>query len=346
MTMSMSRRGLLLGTSAALAATGACSRPRAAAGPRKLDGVTVLTGAGVFGREGAPYVARAMGYFRDAGIDVKVLPGAAGDYNLTALRNGGAQFAAIDYSGGVIRAGQRTFDDFRMIALLNPRIIMGIVSLPGRGIVVPADLVGKTIVEASGSVIGRLFKLYADLAHIDAAQVTWKDSAPDQLPRLLAAGNGVQAAGIPVVSAPAVAAAASTTEHPVLPRDVKVLPYADVINSYGNVLVTTSHLANSNPDLVRRFSVAYLQGLDYMVVNPADSARMLHQAVSTIDPNTAAEEMTLLRLYTATDSNGGVSTGKFDPSKVAQTVALLYGLRPLGMDRSPRPEDFIAASAL
>jgi NitT/TauT family transport system substrate-binding protein len=86
----VSRRSALM-TAAAVAATPVTSPVLAGCGsgsppPRQQTArpVTYLTGFGTFGREGYAWVAGAKGYFRDAGLRVNILPGAAGDANLTA----------------------------------------------------------------------------------------------------------------------------------------------------------------------------------------------------------------------------------------------------------------------
>jgi NitT/TauT family transport system substrate-binding protein len=145
-----------LGTFAAL--TGACSTHRPApTAPQAADKVTYLTGLGAFGREAFAWVADAKGYFRDAGIQVTIVPGAAGDENLKKIAAGIAQFGVIDYSGAVIRAGRAAFDPFRLVAALNNQTLIAIMALLGRGIMIPADLKGKTIAQAEGAVVKTLF---------------------------------------------------------------------------------------------------------------------------------------------------------------------------------------------
>ena len=68
------------------------ARARAPGGGSVLERVTYLTGLGAFGREAFAWVAAAKGYFRDAGLEVTIVPGAAGDENLKKIAAGTAQF--------------------------------------------------------------------------------------------------------------------------------------------------------------------------------------------------------------------------------------------------------------
>jgi NitT/TauT family transport system substrate-binding protein len=171
---------------AASAVTGACSaeHPKPA-GTRPLEKVTYLTGLGAFGREAFAWVAAAKGYFRDAGLAVTIVPGAAGDENLKKIAGGAAQFGVIDYAGAVIRAGKGAFDPFRLVAALNNQTLIAIMSLVGRGITIPADLRGKTIAQAEGAVVRTLFPGYARLAGLDPRTVQWTEVAATGLPALL-----------------------------------------------------------------------------------------------------------------------------------------------------------------
>jgi NitT/TauT family transport system substrate-binding protein len=306
---------------AASAVTGACSaeHPKSNA-PRALEKVTYLTGLGAFGREAFAWVADANGYFRDAGLAVTIVPGAAGDENLKKIAGGAAQFGVIDYSGAVIRAGKGAFDPFRLVAALNNQTLIAIMSLVGRGITIPADLRGKTIAQAEGAVIKTLFPGYARLAGLDPNTVHWVEVAATNLPALLAAGK-VDAIGQFVVGKPAVAAAA---KRPV--GDVITLPYSTYMTDpYGNALVTSKQLVDAKPDLVKRFTGALLHGLTYAVANPEESGRILNKAVPASNPDTAAAELRLLANYVGR-SPSGAPIGVFEPAKVSRGIALMQSL--------------------
>jgi NitT/TauT family transport system substrate-binding protein len=305
----------------ATVATGACSSPRPNhSGPKVLDKVTYLTGLGAFGREAFAWVADAKGFFRDAGVAVTIVPGAAGDENLKKIAGNAAQFGVIDESGAVIRAGRGNFDPFRLVAALNSQTLIAIMSLVGRGITIPADLKGKTIAQAEGAVIKTLFPGYAKLAGLDPKTVRWVEVAATGLPALLASGQ-VDAIGQFVVGRPAVAAAA---KRPV--DDVITLPYSTYMTDpYGNALVTSQQLIDSNPDLVRRFAGALIKGLVYAVANPEESGRILTKAVPASNPDTAAAELRLLANYGGR-SPSGAPVGVFEPAKVSRGIALMQSL--------------------
>lgn len=287
------------------------------------DKVTYLTGFGAFGREGFAWVARDKGFFAEAGIDVTIQPGAAGDANLRVLASGRAQFAVIDYSGALVRAGTGVFDQYKLVGVVTRQTLIAMMALAGGGIVTPRDLAGKTIGQATGAVPKTLFGAYAQLAGFDPAGVRWVQTTPQQLPGLLATGK-VDAIGQFVVGEPAIRQAAGG-------RPVVTLPYGDYLTDlYGNAVVASTALISSNPDLVRRFTRALLRGLRYAVDHPQETADILHRAVPAVDPGTATAEVELLRDYVgAPDAGGGpeAAFGAFDSARVARGVALMQSLR-------------------
>ncbi len=311
-------RRRLLGTAglvAASAVTGACStgKPEPAPRPSAPDKVTYLTAFGSFGREGYAWVARDKGFFAEAGLQVDIKPGAAGDLNLKTLAAGQAQFTVIDYAGALVRAGLGTFDPFRAVAALTGRTLIALMSLAGYGIQAPQDLKGKAIGQAQGAVIKTLFPAYARMAGLDPETVRWLEFTPAELPALLASRR-VDAIGQFVVGQPAIAKAAGG-------REVVVLPYSNFLGDlYGNVLVTRTDLIHARPDLVQRFTTALLRGLVYATGHPDEAGQLLHKAVPATDAVTAAAELTLLRAYV------GADPGRFDAPKVRRGIALLQGL--------------------
>jgi NitT/TauT family transport system substrate-binding protein len=337
----VSRRSALM-TYAAIASTpitavaagcGSTVAPR----PPVARPVTYLTGFGTYGREGYAWVADAKGYFAEAALRVAIQPGAAGDANLAALAAGRAQFATIDYSGALVRAGNGAFGPFRVVAAINTQTLIALMAQPSRGIARPADLAGRHIGQAAGAVPRTLFPAYAKLAGVDPRGVTWTEMPPSSLPAVLAAGR-VDAIGQFVVGQPAVQAA--------IHRPPVVLPYGDYLGDlYGNVVVSTVDIVKNDPDLVRRFVNALMRGLRYAVDNPDEAGQLLHEAVPTTPAAVAAAELELMRSYVAT-AQPGHGLGAFDASRVARGIALLQsiGLYPTAFDPS-QLVDFEAAVA-
>jgi NitT/TauT family transport system substrate-binding protein len=279
-----------------------------------MDKVTYLSGVGILGREGYAWVAQEKGFFRDAGIEVTLQGGAAGDANLKLLASDQAQFAAIDFTGGILQVGAGTYKDIRFVATIQQRTLICLVTLDGSGITTPRDLEGKTVTETTGSVIGKLFPTYARLAGVDKDKVKFASAPTAQLPTLLTTGK-TDAIGYFVVGTPTVEAVAGG-------RKLVTLPYDQYLTDlYGTALVTTTKLTQSNPDLVKRFRGALMKGLEYSIDHPDETGEIVHKVQATVDAKIAAAEVKLMAPYV----RGGASVGAFDQARVARSIAILQG---------------------
>jgi NitT/TauT family transport system substrate-binding protein len=305
----------------ALVTTGCSSTPSTrtnTSANKALDRVTHATGFGTYPEESFSYVAVAKGFFRDAGIDVTIVPGAGGEVNLGMLGAGKAHFTEIDYSGALVRAGNGKFDNYRCVAALHRQTLICFMALGGHGIAAPVDLAHKTVAQQAGAVHKLLFPAYARLAGFDASTVNWVNGTPQTLPAMLATGNA-SAIGQYVTSLPGI-------QHAAAGKEIVVLPYSTYLTDlYGAALVTSTDLLKTNPDLVHRYTGALLKGLDYTVKNPDEAAAILKKAVPTTDLGSALAGVKTLAPYVGPGQNGD-AFGQFDQGKVARGTALLQGL--------------------
>ncbi|WP_204015510.1 ABC transporter substrate-binding protein, partial [Virgisporangium aurantiacum] len=248
--MTLTRRAMLTTGTLAMAGLAGCGKDNKPKTAGKVDEVTYVTGFNITGQDSFVFAAIDKGWYRDAGITVTVVPGVGTRGNLQRLKDGNAQFAVIDITGGLLELNAGTFADFRVFAPIYQQTVSCIVALPAANIHTPADLAGKRIGYSEGGVNKTIFPAYARLAGLDESTVKWVSLPPPSIRAALVAGH-LDAATEIVVGRPAVEAAAK--------QKVTMLPYSDVIRDlYGNALGTTTDLIKSNPDLVRRFRDATL----------------------------------------------------------------------------------------
>ncbi len=285
--------------------------------------VTYLTAFGAAGRDAFAWIAQEKGYFAEAGLDVDIKLGAATGENLKALAAGQADFLHADLMGSMILAGQGTYRDFRAFAVVHQRTLVSIITPAGGPIKAPADLRGKKLGAATGSVNQLLFPAYARAAGFDPATVTWVNSTPQQIPALLAAGR-VDALSTFLIGAPGIEKAAG--------KPMTVLPYGDQLpDLYGNALVTSAERAASDPGLVKRFRDAALKGLAYTIAHPDEAADLLHERNPAAAVAAAKGEITLMAPYTTPPA--GEPLGAFDKDRVTRSIEVLTGggLFPAGL---------------
>ncbi len=283
-----------------------------------LEKITYLTSFGTFGRDSYAYVALEKGYFKEAGFDVEVKPGAGSGENIKSIIAGNAQFTPIDLTGGLISAGGKDkTTGFTAVAAIQQRTMAAIISLEGNGINAPKDLEGKTLVDAPGSVVTTLFPTYAKLANVDASKVKFQQGKAQDLIGTLASGK-VAGIGQFVVGKP-------TVETVAKPKKAVVLPYSDYLQDlYGNVLITSTKYATDNPDKVKKFTGALLKGLSDSVENPDEAGKIMQKYVATAKPEGVAAELTLMGPYVKSAA-AGIPVGALDAERVARSIAILQG---------------------
>jgi NitT/TauT family transport system substrate-binding protein len=316
-------------TAAALSTVAGCDSGHTKPTSKPVDHVTFVTGFGTTPREGYGWVADGMGFFAEVGIAASIQPGAPSDANLKTLAAGKAQFAVVDFVSAV--RGVATWPGYRTVAAIQQTTLLSMITLPGRGISQGSDLAGRTVGTGTAAATQTLFPTYARLAGFDPSRTTIVNFQPDQLPAVLVSGK-IAAMGAYAVDTPNIAHAAGT--EPI------VLPYAKYLTDlYGSVLITTTDLIRSNPDLVRRFSSALLRGVRYAVDNPDQAGRLLHAAVSTNDPAITAQTMTLMKPY--------ITGGGLTPERVMRGIAVLETAGLAGAGLTPdRVVDFSLTPAV
>lgn len=320
----ISRRALLGAGSAAaavpmlgLTGCGDDETPTPSSGGGAPDKVTYVTALAHFGREAYAHLAVQSGIFAELNLDVTIEPGSGGPPNHAMLVSGAAQFASVDSSGAFQRhANGET--EIKIISAVQQLPLSAIVTLEGNDITAPQDLEGKTIGGLAGSVIEDMFPAYAQLAGFDHTTVEFVHFEAPALPQALASGQ-VDAIGLFLVGAPSMAAAAG--------RPTITLPYGEVLTDvYGAVHVTTRELAESNPDLVRRFNTGLLRGLEAAIADPAAAARALKEMVPATDEEAAAQEIELMAPYVRAELGPDDPTGTMVGSRVARAVGVLQSI--------------------
>lgn len=324
----------MVAMTAALVATAACSadQPAAETPPASTepDKVTYMTAFGAVGRDAFAWVAKEKGFFTEANLDVTIQLGAAVDSNLTALAAGQTQFAALDFTGATIQAGNGKFKDFRAIGALHQQTLVAIIGAEGGSVTQPKDLEGKKVGAATGSVNQLLFPAYAQLAGIDASKVTFVNTTPQGVTALLVSKQ---------VDALSTFLIAKGGIEKALGGKTVILPYSDYLSDlFGNALVTSVQMTQEKPDVVKRFGTAMFKALQWTIDNPDEAAKILQAANPTSDIAAAKGEIAQMTPYVK--PAGNLPIGTLDKQRVAKAIAILQGagLMPAGLT----PESVVA----
>ena len=309
--------GLALAAVVAVAAAGSASgsqHRQTTAHKRALTSITYSTSFGNFGRDAYAWVALEKGYFRDAGFDVKIVPGAGSVAVAQAIAAGSVDFGPADVAA-VALARAESGVPVRLTALIQQNTMAAFLALKSSGISKPTDLAGKTFADTPGSTVAVLLPLYAKRAGFDASSVKFVPSTPPALASLLAAKR-VDAVGQFTVGIPTFRAATQ--------QEVVSLPYAKVVPGLvGLGLFTSDKMIRDRPGDVRKFTKALLKGEKWALDNPGQAGAILNKNVPLQDPKIAADELKIMKKYAVTADVRTKGLGLVDKKKLASTISIV-----------------------
>lgn len=152
------------------------------------DNVTFVTDFGFNGRHAYYYVALDKGYYKAAGLDVKIVRGQGSTDAVKQVASGTAQIGFAD-SSAVIFAKANDNISVKLVSIIYAKPPHAIYVLKGSGITKPKDLEGKKLADTAFSAMPKMFSAYAKAAGIDASKVTWVVAGSDALPGMLSLGR-------------------------------------------------------------------------------------------------------------------------------------------------------------
>jgi putative hydroxymethylpyrimidine transport system substrate-binding protein len=265
-----SLRPALLAACLALVALGGCggsSQGRLTRATLILDFTPNAVHAGI-------YRALAAGYYREQGIDLRVVTPAATTDTLKLIDAGAAQFGLAD--GSDVAALIAHGGDAQAVMAITQRPLGGLIGLATERLRSPADLQGRTI-----GITG----VPSDTAVLDT-EVRDAGGNPAKVHVVSVGFNGPQALLAGRIAAftgfiPDEGVQLRLSGHPIAAFPL----YRYGGPSYpGLVAFTTRRLIASDPALVRRFVAATVRGYDAALADPRLALRELLRANPTLPP--------------------------------------------------------------
>lgn len=211
------------------------------------------------------FVAQQKGFYREEGLEVKILDGNGAPNAATLVGNGTYKLGVSSGAATVIARAKGV--PVVSVAVLNQRSPMVIYALAESGIIRPQDLTWKRVgVNFEGikyqEYRALLTKLNINSETIKEIGMAGSDPAP------LLAGQVDALLGY-------------TQDQPVQVelrgRKVNRIPLPDYgVNLYSTNLIVNEAFMKGHPDIVRRFVRASLRGWDYAVAHPEEAVSIYH----------------------------------------------------------------------
>ena len=268
------------------------------------------------------YAAWDQGYYADQGLDVSFLPGGPEVNVIERVLSGEAQFGVTNADTFVQAVGAGK--PLVAVAVIFQRSPVGFMVLEDSDIYSPRDFVGKNI-RAPQPVQQTLATMMAKLG-IEPGQYT---ILPDEEDLQLFYDGSVQVWGVFVNNVPNQVRKAGYKIRIILPDDYGV-------HVPGDVIFTTQETLTTEPEIVRKFVCATLDGWSYALEHPQEASVLVGKFRSDFDPE---HELQFLLTSLPLINPSGVHPGEFDTQVWDAMIADLtkQGSLPAGMQK----EDFI-----
>lgn len=213
------------------------------------------------------YAAIEQGYYREQGLEVRVREGGPGINTVAEVVAGRADFGVGNSSLVIER--QRGKPVVAIAALMQHSAI-AILARRDHGIENVTDLIGKSIACASHSCDE--ITAYLNASGVKSEQVKLIDHQNWGLTDLRA--GTLDATEVYSTNEPYWVSGEAQ-------KYILLTPRSAGIDLYGNVLFTAEATASANPELVRRFRTATLQGLTYAMANREAMATLIFERYNT-----------------------------------------------------------------
>jgi|SRR3989344_2700224 len=201
------------------------------------------------------YVAEKEGFYKEEGIDVRLIPGGAETPSIQIVAGGSEQFGV----SGMVQLIEARKQGIPVVALAttyrkNPLIWFGI----DESIKTPQDLVGKNVGLTVGSNSDLLFRAMLKKNGVDIEDI---NIVPVKYDLSLLLEREVDMYEGYLTDQPISAELAGYKTYVLNPSDYGIY-------FYGDTLFTTEEMIKENPDLVNRFTKATLRGWQFAYDNP------------------------------------------------------------------------------
>lgn len=278
-----------------------------------LERVTLNLNWFPVGDHAAYYVAKKLGLYERAGLDVNIVRGFGSADTVTRVDAGSAEFGIADAPTTIVGRGRGA--KVKLIAMLFDLSPFTMWTTKSSGIKTLKDLEGRTVGVPAGDAQRVFFPAVAKSLGIDLSRVRFVNIKPEAKIAALASGQ-VDATFDFITGLPLWRQALGDNYH--------YVRWADHgFDLYGNAIITTDRMIKDRPETVRRFLQASLAGWQWTLMRPQEAIEVLREAHPSIDPVVYLENLQLVidLMYTPRFEQYGL--GYMVPERMARNVEIV-----------------------
>ena len=264
------------------------------------------------------YTALEKGWYREEGLDVKIVRGQGSADTVKRIAAGQGEVGIADLST-VIAARANTDAKVKAIALWYRRPPHGIFVRADSSIKGPKDLEGKKLAISPGNSHQILWPMFEKLSGLKPGSVTWVTMDAASMPPSLINAT-TDAVPFFVVHEARIRKVAKQQN-----QDIRVLiAWADLgLDLNATSLVAREETIAKDPDGLKAFLRATLRGADYAFrqKNFEEGVKYVLKHHPEVDPDGAlgAAQVASRFVYAEEVTSGKVAVGQFEPARVEKT---------------------------
>ena len=223
------------------------------------------------GRHAAWYVALEKGYYKQAGLDVTIVPSQGTAQAIQNLEANAAQFAFSDVAG-LVAARANSAASAKMIAVIYQKAPYAIFSLrSGADVTRPQQLQGLEIASGAGSFTQKVIEAFVIEKGLNPSTVKFTNIDPAARVGMLVSKK-IPAIETFIMSKPGIEKAA--------PGDAQTFLFADHgLKLYSNGILAREDYLNANGEKVKGFVKASLERWRDTIADPKAAAEIIAKHV-------------------------------------------------------------------
>ncbi len=295
------------------------------------DKVKMMTGWVPYARDLAFFAAKGQGLYKAAGLEVEIIGGKGSADSVRNLVAKTIQFGFPDTP--LIIKNRAKGGNLKLVAIYQDVTYEAILALKSSGIRSLRDLEGRKLGLAKQSSAGQLFPAFARMNKLNVGKIREVNMTPGALIPSLISGK-VDAAGLYTNNVPIILGVLKKRGK--TDQVVRITFASQGLDIYSNGIGTTDELIANNPDLVRRFTTASMQGAKWAIENREDAIKVLLKFLPNVSPSLSKAMWDLSVQHMVTDNAKKNGIGHIDPKKMEFTRKVsmdLFGIKkvvPLG----------------
>lgn len=262
-------RALAAATAAAALVLTGCSAGGGEGGEGTKD-ATLMLGVAFTPRHAPVFAALDQGFFEEEGINLEIMPGTGSNNTVAAVDSGKVEFGWADFGVTVLNVANGS--GVKQINLLQGSDFYSVLALEGSGIKSWDDLKGKTVATEASGAMTAMWPIIMDELGFDEGDVEVIHATGDSKVPGLLAGKWDANLAYSASDAPGLI---DQGENPV------ILPWSDLgLSIYGDGILTSDALLESDPVLVQAFNRAITKGFMWSCANVPETIESFNNQVA------------------------------------------------------------------